>query len=217
MLNNELYKNGQKIKEITDNKLTYFFKNGKVKAEGIFENELMEGEWKFYRETGQLWQVGNFKSGKKNGSWIRYNKNDQLEYNEIFENDKKISKKVDNDLKEIFKHVKELMKKYENPLIAKIDYDSRYDLWSVKDIVVEGRKRKEVYFAGLIMQSNYVGFYFMPVYTEAEIKNMFSNDLLKLLKGKSCFHIKKLNEELEKQIADALEKGYLMYKEKNWI
>ncbi|GAB6155380.1 hypothetical protein JCM17380_41310 [Desulfosporosinus burensis] len=67
-------------RQLTLCSLTYFFKNGKVKAEGTFENELMIGEWKFYRETGQLWQVGNFENGKKNGIWIRYDKNNQLEY-----------------------------------------------------------------------------------------------------------------------------------------
>ena len=40
--------------------MTYFFKDGKIKAEGIYENSQMQGEWKFYRKTGQLWQVGNF-------------------------------------------------------------------------------------------------------------------------------------------------------------
>ncbi len=94
------------------------------------------------------------------------------------------------DLTEIFKELKELMKKYENPMVSKMDLDSRYELWSVKDLVIEGRKRKEVYFGGLIIQSNYVGFHFMPVYVESDIKTMFNENLLKLLKGKSCFHIK---------------------------
>lgn len=109
------------------------------------------------------------------------------------------------------------MKKYENPLVPKMDMDSRYELWSVKNVVIEGRKRKEIYFAGIIIQSNYVGFYYMPVYVETDIKNMFETDLLKLLKGKSCFHIKKIDEVLEKQIADALEQGYLLYKKRGWI
>jgi hypothetical protein len=124
---------------------------------------------------------------------------------------------VNNDLIEIFNIIKNLMKKYENPLVPKIDMDSRYELWSVKNVVVEGRKRKEIYFAGIIIQSNYVGFYYMPVYVETDIKNMFETDLLKLLKGKSCFHIKKIDEVLEKQIADALEQGYLLYKKREWI
>lgn len=93
MLDKEKYTNGQKSLEIEGNQLTYFFKNGTVKATGTFENGEMEGEWKFYRETGQLWQVGHFKNGKKNGSWIRYDKNNQLEYDAFFENDKIIKQK----------------------------------------------------------------------------------------------------------------------------
>lgn len=118
---------------------------------------------------------------------------------------------------EIYDTLKTLLKKYENPLVSKIDLDSRYDLWSIKDLVIEGRKRKEVAFCGLIIQSSYVGFYYMPVYTDIEIKSIFGNELLKLLKGKSCFHIKKLDQELEKQICEALEAGFLLYKEKGWI
>jgi hypothetical protein len=124
---------------------------------------------------------------------------------------------VNNDLIEIFNIIKKLLKKYENPLVPKIDMDGRYELWSIKNVVIEGRKRKEIYFSGIIIQSNYVGFYYMPVYVETDIKNMFETDLLKLLKGKSCFHIKKIDEVLEKQIADALEQGYLLYKKREWI
>jgi len=93
MIENKQYANGQKVYELVGNKLTYYFKNGKVKAEGIYENDLMEGEWKFYRETGQLWQVGNFISGKKNGQWVRYDKNSKLEYSEIFKDDKLVKEK----------------------------------------------------------------------------------------------------------------------------
>lgn len=72
--------------------MTYFFKNGKVKAEGLFISEIMEGVWEFYRETGQLWQVGNFNHGMKNGSWVRYDTNGKVEYQETFENIKQIKK-----------------------------------------------------------------------------------------------------------------------------
>ncbi|MEO5592696.1 MAG: hypothetical protein ABIR15_21700 [Chitinophagaceae bacterium] len=88
MISKIKYTNGQKAQEINGNKLTYFFKNGKVKAEGPLIKDKMEGEWKFYRETGQLWQVGNFKTDMKNGTWLRYDKNDKLEYEETFRDNK---------------------------------------------------------------------------------------------------------------------------------
>jgi hypothetical protein len=128
---------------------------------------------------------------------------------------------MNEHLIEIYNRLKPFIKKYENKgsMTAKIDLDSRYDLWSIKDLIIDGRKRKEVFFAGLIIQSSYVGFYFMPVYSDidAELKDVFGQELLKLLKGKSCFHIKKLDETIEKQIIEALEIGYKLYKERGWI
>jgi len=53
-------------------------------------------------------------------------------------------------------------------LVVKGDDATHYDVWFVKDLVIAGRKCKEVFFAGLIIQKSYVGFYFMPVYTDAE-------------------------------------------------
>lgn len=117
----------------------------------------------------------------------------------------------------IFNRLKRMLKKYEDPLKPKFDLDSKYDLWSFKDIEIAGRKRKEVYFAGIIIQSRYVGFYYMPIYTDASLKDVFKPELLALLKGKSCFHIKKLDERLEGQIEEALQKGYALYKRRGWV
>ena len=47
------------------------------------------------------------------------------------------------ELVEIFKRLKTILKAYENPLKPKFDLDSKYDLWSIKDVEIEGRKRKE--------------------------------------------------------------------------
>jgi len=92
MLKNQEYANGQKTYEFIGNRLIYYFKNGNVKAEGVSENDLMQGEWKFYRETSQLWQVGNFTNGNKNGSWLRYDRNGKVEYSETFIDNKLIKK-----------------------------------------------------------------------------------------------------------------------------
>jgi len=86
------YTNGQKIFEQKGDVLTYFYKNGRIKAQGISINASMQGEWVFYRESGQLWQVGNFKDSKKHGSFTRYDKKDQIEYEEIFDNGKIVKK-----------------------------------------------------------------------------------------------------------------------------
>jgi hypothetical protein len=122
-----------------------------------------------------------------------------------------------DELVSIYNQLKKEMKKYEGKLKPKIDLDSKYDLWSYKDIEIAGRKRKEVYFAGLIIQSTYVGFYYMPIYTDTTLKDVFGPELLATLKGKSCFHIKSLDKNLLSQIKKALKVGYELYNTRKWI
>lgn len=122
-----------------------------------------------------------------------------------------------SDLNTIFQSLKDLLSAYAPPLTPKRDEPGYYDLWSVKEVVIEGRKRKETYFAGLIIQKAYVGFYFMPVYAETDLKAVFAPELLKLLKGKSCFHVKRLTPELPAQIETALKIGYEMYQQRGWV
>ena len=82
------YKNGQLVKEEKDGILTYFFEDGEIKAQGPFENNMMEGEWKFYKKGIGLWQVGNFKNNQKHGRIVRYNEKGEVEYDETFEEGK---------------------------------------------------------------------------------------------------------------------------------
>lgn len=118
---------------------------------------------------------------------------------------------------EVFSRLKRILKEFEDPLRPKFDLDSKYDLWSFKKIEIAGRKRKEVFFASIIIQSSYVGFYYMPIYADISLQEVFKPELLKLLKGKTCFHIKELTPELENQINDALKMGYSLYEKRGWI
>lgn len=120
-------------------------------------------------------------------------------------------------LAEIYGQLRQKIGKYAPPFEIRFDDERRFELWSVKDLVIEGRKRKEVFFASLIIQKDYVGFYFMPVYAEAELTKVFGPELVKLLKGKSCFHIKKLDEVLLGQVESALDIGFQLYQERGWI
>jgi hypothetical protein len=63
-----------------------------------------------------------------------------------------------DELVEIFKGLKKILKKYEGPFKPKLDLDSRYDLWSFKDLEIAGRKRKEVFFASARASLNYLKF-----------------------------------------------------------
>lgn len=121
------------------------------------------------------------------------------------------------NLDDIFRQLKDLLLVYRPPFVSKTDNERSLDLWSIKEVVIEGRKRKEVYFAAVIIQKSYVGFYYMPVYAEPEVKRFFKPELLSLLKGKSCFHIHKIDETLLEQIKDALAMGFKQYQERGWV
>ena len=92
-----------------------------------------------------------------------------------------------------------------------------YQLYSEKPVVVEGRKRDEMYFAGLIQQKGSIGFYFFPVYSCEDVKAKLSPELLKHLDGKACFHFNQLTLELKKDVREALKVGLKAYRERKWI
>lgn len=122
-----------------------------------------------------------------------------------------------DELQSLFESLKQILEVYVRHFNEVRIAPKRYDLWSKGDFTIAGRKRKEIFFASVILQKNYVGFYYMPVYTEPEMKKLFSPELLKLLKGKSCFHIKQLTPELEQDIQNALDKGLELYKKHRWV
>jgi hypothetical protein len=79
-----------------------------------------------------------------------------------------------------------------------------------------GGKPVDLQMAATILQKDFVGFYLMCIYMNAAMKKKLSPALLKLLKGKTCFHVKKLDDGLRKDIAAALELGEKAYRERGW-
>jgi hypothetical protein len=90
-------------------------------------------------------------------------------------------------------------------------------LISKKPVEIVGKKKKELWFASALVQKGYVGFYYMPVYSDNTIKKMIRPELLKCLKGKACFHIKKFDKEIFSQIKEALKIGYDSWHKRGWI
>lgn len=129
-----------------------------------------------------------------------------------------MAKLTQEELLAIFEAVKKEVKPYEKGTVkARIDIQGKYDLWSEKPVEAFGRKYPAMAFASVILQSGYVGFYFMPVYGSDKVKETIPAELLKTLKGKACFHIKTTDKELMKQIKQALKSGYDAYKKQGWV
>jgi hypothetical protein len=80
-----------------------------------------------------------------------------------------------------------------------------------------GGKPVDLAMASAILQKDFVGFYLMCIYTNEAMKEKLSPALLKLLKGKTCFHIGKLDDNLRKDIEAALRLGTHTYHDRGWV
>lgn len=120
------------------------------------------------------------------------------------------------ELIQLFQDTKALLDPYAAHFSVRIDRPHRYELWSEKPIEIADSKRKEVFFASLILQSNYVGFYFMPVYADQNLAQVFSRALLATKRGKSCFHLKQSDPSLLEGMKEALRIGFKLYQDRNW-
>ncbi len=64
-----------------------YYPDGKLKAEGGYENGKQVGEWKFYFENGKIEQTGKYnKQGKLEGIWKWYFEGGQLSREESYHN-----------------------------------------------------------------------------------------------------------------------------------
>jgi hypothetical protein len=126
-------------------------------------------------------------------------------------------------LPDVYNDVETLLKRYVPPFQAG-DFAVRgkesLQLVVPKPVAIPGAyggKPVKLQFAAVILQKAYVGFYLMGVYTNPALKKKISPALLKTLKGKSCFHLKTLDEQMKKDIATALDASAEVYEERGWL
>jgi hypothetical protein len=128
-----------------------------------------------------------------------------------------------DSLTAIFDGLQELLSRYSPPLKSsggKVRAKRDFHLAIPKAASIPGAyggKPVELDLASIILQKGYVGFYFMPVYIQPALKKAVSPSLLSTLKGKTCFHIKKLDAELLRDIDAALREGLDLYKSRGWL
>jgi hypothetical protein len=123
------------------------------------------------------------------------------------------------NLANVYDELRSILEKYSPPFTSRtnaVRNKRNYILVSEKEVVIDGRKKPEIWFAGIIEQKGYIGFYYMPIYCLPHVKSV-SPGLVKLLKGKSCFYIKSIAPELRKDIDGALSAGMAAYKKMGWL
>jgi antitoxin component YwqK of YwqJK toxin-antitoxin module len=67
---------------------TQYFKNGKVKAHGIYKNGYFDGLVKYYYPNGKIESSGWYKHNVRNGFWITYDPEGDIDIKAYYYNDK---------------------------------------------------------------------------------------------------------------------------------
>jgi len=130
------------------------------------------------------------------------------------------SKSAGRDLDAVFDQLREILSRHAKQFTVREGHvkDKRdYHLILQKPLIIDGRRKDELWFASIIQQKHNVGFYFMPIYCSPEVNNQISRALLDHLDGKCCFHMTELTPQLKKDIEASLKVGLAAYKEKGWL
>jgi len=67
------------------------------------------------------------------------------------------------------------------------------------------------YFASVVAKPKDIRLYFLPIYSHPDEFSYLSEECRKALKGKSCFHIKKVSDELRSEFSKMISKGIFLY------
>ena len=121
------------------------------------------------------------------------------------------------DLQEIQQTLKSILLSHIPPLKVSKDHDNVFEVTGTKPAMQGKQKVDGYYFGSVIPKPKDIRLYYFPIYTHPESFTGISSELRKCLKGKSCFHIKNISSEMEKEIAIMVQTGVNLYLSANHI
>lgn len=123
-----------------------------------------------------------------------------------------ITNPIEIDLK-----LREIIKRHSDVLQIRKDDSGGLEAAGTIPTMQGKQKVDGFYFASVIPKPKDCRLYFFPIYTDVEEFTDIDPALRKCLKGKSCFHIKKMDASLETSITNMIDKGIQVFKEKGVI
>ena len=113
-------------------------------------------------------------------------------------------------VEEIAGYLKAALSDHEPHLKIRVDTENNFEVAGTKPGMQGRQKVDGFFFANIVPKPKDVRLYFFPIYTHPDQFEL-SADLQKALKGKSCFHIKKITPEMGAEINGMIKKGVDIY------
>jgi len=120
-------------------------------------------------------------------------------------------------LPDIQKALQNVFKAHVPPLQVRKDTEHVFEVAGTKQAMQGKQKVDGYYFGSVVPKPKDIRLYYFPIYTHATEFEWISDELRKCLKGKSCFHIKKLDADLHFEIEKMIKKGVDLYLKDNLI
>lgn len=90
--------------------------------------------------------------------------------------------------------------------------DAKYEVSGTVETMQGKKKVDGIYFASVVPKPKDVRFYFFPLYTHSEaLTPTLSPELKKALKGKTCFHIKAISDDMQGDLKELVASGIKLY------
>ena len=122
------------------------------------------------------------------------------------------------DLIEIFQTIRASLQPY-----ATLGFDNRtnsetlYDLWSNKNVEINGTARNEVFFTSVSIDDSFVSVRLLPDDQVKELNNVLGASLQGLETEEGYLKIIELDDTLLAQIEEAVAATYKIYKDHGWV
>jgi hypothetical protein len=121
---------------------------------------------------------------------------------------------------EIFQTIRAAMQPYTAlGFTARFNTDDSYDLWSEKNVVIDGKKKSELHFAEVKVSKEGVQFCVYAIKMMGDKSQNIIDQSLSAYQqdDTNCFSIKQLDEALMENLTEVLERCYQLFKQKEWV
>lgn len=114
----------------------------------------------------------------------------------------------------VFNQLKSLVLPYKEFLEVKMNTADHYELWTnegYRTTSLHPVNKRGIQFAAIMIYAEHITFYFQPLYLDNTLKEELAESLKPFFRGKSCFHLKEVSDQINNDLKVLIKKGWQSY------